>query len=99
MSQIVITVDTEEQKVSATIDGKDTGEVTSAYVSVYKDYYKPNKTNLSWNISCSNPTDDDDFTSYTHFCSASKVLELVKNQVGGKVKSDINEYFDKKAKR
>lgn len=71
MSTIMITIDTESKEISASIDGKEVGStVTSASVCCYESHYKKNEKDLYWNISVRNPTEEDDFSSVTHYCSA-----------------------------
>lgn len=70
MATVVITIDTEENMVTASIDGKEVSNVTSASAYKYNDYYNKNKPKVSWNISADNATGDDDFSSYVNYCSA-----------------------------
>jgi hypothetical protein len=49
--------------------------VTSASAYKYNDYYNKNKPKVSWNISANNSTDDDDFSSYTNYCSATASIK------------------------
>lgn len=70
MATVVITIDTEENTVTASIDGKEVADVTSVSAYKYEDYYNKNKPKVSWNISANNSTGDDDFSSYVNYCSA-----------------------------
>lgn len=72
MAIVTITIDTESKEITASVDGKDVGsKVSSASAYVYDSYYKKNEKELYWNVSAINPTESDDFTSVTHYCSAS----------------------------
>lgn len=71
MSTVVITIDTDSKEITASIDGKEVGpQITSASVYCYESYYKKNEKELYWNVSVNNPTDESDFSSVTHYCSA-----------------------------
>ncbi len=71
MSKISITIDTETKAISATIDGKDVGgDISSVSAWAGESYYKRNERDLYWNVSVNNSTDSNDFSSYTHYCSA-----------------------------
>lgn len=85
MATVIITIDTEENTLSANVDGKEIGGVSSASAYLYNDYYNKNKPKVSWNVSASNDTGDDDFSSYTNYCSAS-----VSQTGGGNVNIQLN---------
>lgn len=70
MALVTITINTEDNTISATIDGKEVSEVTYASAYKYEDYYNKNKPKVTWNITSSNSSEDDDFSSYVNYCSA-----------------------------
>lgn len=106
MAIVTITVDTEENTVAASIDGKEVADVSSASVYKYNDYYNKNKPKVSWNISANNATGDDDFSSYTNYCSATASVsntgkvEIVMNGVElvNRLKAGLKEEVISKAK-
>lgn len=75
MAIVTIMIDTEENTLKATIDGKEVNEVTSASAYMYNDYYTKNKPKVSWNVSANNATNDDDFSSYVNYCSATASIK------------------------
>ena len=101
MSIISIQIDTEEQTVTATLDGKTVENVRSASVYLYNSYYNNKRQELSWNISTCEDTGNDDFTQCTNYCSASVMadkLNSVSVSSAEKAKADVAKYFDNKKK-
>lgn len=87
MAIITVTIDTEKQTISGDIDGKKVTDINSASFYAYPDY--KGRVDISWNISCSDNTTDDDFRVYTNYCSAAEIQKKVEN----KTKADISNYF------
>jgi hypothetical protein len=110
MAIVTITIDTEENTLRASIDGKDVNEVTSASAYMYNDYYTKNKPKVSWNISANNATNDDDFSSYVNYCSATASIKAdgkveivlsgaaVAKEVVKKVKASLTKEIIERAK-
>lgn len=95
MSKIVIELDTDEETVTGTIDGKTIpGAISCVSVYTYCDYYsKKNKPCLSWNISAKDSESGDDINVCTNWSSASLKAGVDTQQVG----VDITKYLaDKK---
>ncbi len=95
MAKITIVLDEDDDTISASIDGKDLGNVTYLSASRHSDYYKPNKMCLCWSINVENDTGSDDIRSYTSYTSAGVNGEPTKGIVtsSAKVRSDLEDYL------
>lgn len=85
MAIVTVTIDTDENTISANIDGKEVSEVTSVSAYNYEDYYNKNKPRVSWNITSKNSSENDDFSSYVNYCSATASVSRA-----GKVEISMN---------
>ena len=96
MAKITLTIDTEANTLTGTIEGKEIqGDITSANFYKYESYDRKKTAELSWSIQVANESEDDDIKSYTNWCAASQKLGMNLN----KAKADINEFFSKKRRR
>ena len=91
MAKVTIVIDTEEQTIAGDIDGKAVADIQSASAYLYQNYYGKGYS-LSWNIQASSDTGDDDYKSYTSFCSAA---EMEKKKAES-ARASIHKYFEQK---
>lgn len=98
MAKITITIDTDENTLSGTIQGKEIqGDIQSVNVCRmdYSEYDRKREPELHWNIQVANETEGDDIKSYTNWCAASRQLGVDTE----KGKADIGRFFDQKKGR